>query len=187
MLGKFRWSDWLRTLFVNSACPSGRLIAMFTAYFDASGNAQDDTFVVVSGYLANYLQWRMLETMWKDIHSEFGVELPFHMSEFMAATVNPDRYALQKNCRKDYLAIVQGDPTKAQTFFNRICIAQQSVVHCGISCIVDMRIYNGVSSLLNLREVLPPYALAARSCLLPSSSAFGVHHGTIEQVPHNLF
>jgi hypothetical protein len=139
-------------------------MALFTAYFDASGNAQDDTFVVVAGYLANYLQWRMLETMWRDIHSEFEVAIPFHMSEFMAATVNPQRYAAQKNCRNDYLAILQ-DTKKVQTFFNRICIAQQSVMHCGISCIVDMQIYNGVSSLLNLREIVPPYALAARTCL----------------------
>ncbi|MCU1256911.1 MAG: hypothetical protein JWM83_3210 [Candidatus Angelobacter sp.] len=139
-------------------------MAMFTAYFDASGNAeQNNSFIVVSGYIANVLQWRMLENMWTSIHSEFGMRPPFHMSEFMAATGAPDRYAKQKNARADYVAIAK-DMDKAQRFFRNICIAQQTIANCGISCIVDLKIYNDISSLLDLRRVVPPYAIAARMC-----------------------
>jgi hypothetical protein len=153
------------SLFVNSPNPRARLMAMFTAYFDASGNAeQNHSFIVVSGYIANMLQWRSLEVMWEYIHKEAGVNKPFHMSEFVAATSNPDRYAKQKNARADYVAIGKDLP-KAEKFLRDICLAQQTIVNCGISCIVDLKIYNEIGSLLDLRRVIPPYALAARMCV----------------------
>jgi hypothetical protein len=140
-------------------------MTLFAAYLDASGNAeQPDSFVVVSGYIANLLQWRAFENIWRQIHEEFGVRTPFHMSEFMAATANPDRYANQSNARPDYVALGK-DLKRASSFFEKLCIAEQSLLNCGISCIVDMKIYNSVSSLLDLRKVIPPYALAARSCV----------------------
>ena len=130
-------------------------MALFAAYFDASGNAeQQDSFLVVSGYIANYLQWRTFEDMWPNIHAQYGVDLPFHMSSFMAATANPDRYSKQKDARQDYVAIAR-DNRKAQDFFKHICIAQQSVLNCGISCMIDMKVYNQVRSLLDLRKVIP--------------------------------
>lgn len=152
------------SIFVGSDDPQTRLIGMFTAYFDASGNAeQPNSFIVVSGYIANVLQWRMMENMWDAIHKQFAVNPPFHMAEFMAATANPDRYAAQRNARTDYVAIAK-DIDKARRFFRSISIAQQTIANCGISCIVDLKIYNDVSSLLDLRKVIPPYALAARMC-----------------------
>jgi hypothetical protein len=102
--------------------------------------------------------------MWTSIHSEFDVNKPFHMSDFMCAVTTPERYARQKNARPDYVALAN-DPPRANQFFHRLCIAQQTVVNCGISCIIDMGIYREVSSLLDLRQVVPPYALGARSCL----------------------
>src|SRR5438477_2270500 len=156
--GRIRPIDRLAAaIFVNSKNPEARLMAMFTGYFDASGTP-NDPFVVVSGYIANFLQWRMLENMWEAIHNEHDVLMPFHMTDFMAATAAPERYAKQSNARADYVAIAQ-DMKKAADFFKNLCIAQQSVVNCGVSCIVKMSIYNEVSSLLDLRKVIPPYAL----------------------------
>lgn len=137
----------------------------FTAYFDASGNAeQSDSFVIVSGYIANYFQWKLFENAWKEVHSQYGVNPPFHMSEFMSATSNPERYAHQKSARADYVAIAK-DTGKAQEFFKNLCIVQLSMVACGVSCIMDLKTYEGISSLLDLREKLPPYAIAARTCV----------------------
>jgi hypothetical protein len=138
-------------------------MALFTAYFDASGNAQDQAFVVVAGYIANFMQWRAFDGMWKQIHDEHGVLLPFHMAEFQSAHANP-KYETQKNARPDYVAISK-DPKRGASFFQKLCKAQQSMVNCGISCIVEMKIYDNISSLLDLRSVVPPYALAARSCM----------------------
>jgi hypothetical protein len=70
-------------------------MAMFTAYFDASGNAIDQPFIIVSGYIANLFQWREFEKQWAAVHKQYSVNLPFHMAEFMAALNNPqDGYPL---------------------------------------------------------------------------------------------
>ena len=63
-------------------------MAMFTAYFDASGDAISQPFVVVSGYIASYIQWKFVEDTWRQLHTKFGLNLPFHAVEFMAARSN---------------------------------------------------------------------------------------------------
>jgi hypothetical protein len=144
-------------ILVNRQNLRGAMMAMFTAYFDASGQ-KSDPFVVVSGYVANFQQWKLLETCWKDLHTECGVDLPFHMTDFAAACQNPDRYAKQKKFRVDYVRLVKDDPKAATQFLHRLAIAQVSTMHCGISCIIPMALYNEVSSLLPLDEVVtcPP-------------------------------
>lgn len=139
-------------------------MAMFTAYFDASGNPNDQPFVIVSGYIANSFQWRMFEQTWASMHADHRVNLPFHMVEFQAATSNIERYSKQRNAREDYVNLAK-DRNKANEFFKKICIAQLTMINCAVSCVVRMAVYNNVSSLLNLREVVPPYALAARTCM----------------------
>jgi len=151
-------------LFVRTLHPGTRLMAKMSAYFDASGSPDSQPFVVVAGYIANFYQWRMFEHSWQAIHSEYGVELPFHMAEFQAATSNPERYRRQSNARKDYIDLAKNE-SKAIEFFKQICIAQLTIVNCAISCSVPMSIYNNISSLLDLRTVVPPYALAARTCI----------------------
>jgi Protein of unknown function (DUF3800) len=151
-------------LFVNSPCPGGRLMAMFTAYFDASGNGIDQPFVVVAGYVASYLQWRLFEDGWRKIHKDYSVEIPFHMADFDAALTNP-AYKHQKNVRLDYVDIAK-DPARACEFLKRLCICQQTLTNCVVLSIVEMSTYNNISSLLDMRKVIPPYALAARLCLV---------------------
>ena len=140
-----------------------RLMAMFTAYFDASGNPKDQPFIVVSGYVANYLQWQRFEDDWATIHRTFEVNPPFHMAEFVAAC-STLTYREQRNARADYIEIAK-DAKRSEEFLKLISQIQMSFVHAGISCIIDMDIYREVSSLLDLREVLPPYALGARMCI----------------------
>ncbi|HTU51337.1 MAG TPA: DUF3800 domain-containing protein [Acidobacteriaceae bacterium] len=139
-------------------------MALFTAYFDASGNAKDQPRVVVSGYIANYGQWKLFEKSWELAHADFGVVLPFHMSEFVAALERPDSYKQQKNARQDYISIAQ-NADKAMLFLRVLTNIQMCGVLCGISTIIDLEIYESVSSLLDLRSVVPPYALGARMCM----------------------
>ena len=138
-------------------------MAKFSAYLDASGTP-DQPFVIVAGYIANYMQWRVFESQWKGIHTRYGVELPFHMADFIAATARPETYAKQKHARQDYVQLAK-DTEKVGKFFNNICVAQLSVINCALSCSVSMSVYNGVSSLLDLRTIVPPYAVAARTCI----------------------
>jgi len=150
-------------IFVNRQNPKGAMMAMFTAYFDASGEERQP-FIVVSGFVANFSQWSMLGRVWKEVHEEAEADLPFHMSEFMSACQNPDRYAAQSKARADYVRLSR-DPEKAQKFLHQLAMTEVSTMHCGISCMVPMDLYNDISSLLNLREVIPPYALGARMCI----------------------
>jgi hypothetical protein len=138
-------------------------MGLFSANFDASGNAVDQPFVVVGGYIANYLQWKQFGQSWEWVHKQFGVNLPFHMADFAAALTNP-KYKTQKNARQDYVAIA-ADEKKAQEFLLQLTITEAAVVNCSVTALIPMNVYNGVSSLLDLRKVVPPYALAARMCL----------------------
>lgn len=138
-------------------------MAMFSAFFDASGNAKEQPFVIVSGYIANYLQWQRFEEEWAEAHRVFGVDPPFHMADFAAACTR-DTYKHQRSARADYIDIAK-DPKRPNEFLKRLGLIQLSFVHCGISCIVPMDVYEGVSTLLDLRDVVPPYALGARMCI----------------------
>jgi hypothetical protein len=163
-------------LFVNSASPEARLMAAFSAYFDASGNAVDQPHVVVSGYIASYLQWKLIESTWRNIHKTYGVELPFHAADMMSATSNPN-YKNQRNARQDYVVLAQ-DLIRAKEFVTNLSALELTMVNCAVTAIIPMDVYNGVSSLLELREVVPPYALGARLCIdlvLKWENTFDIH------------
>jgi hypothetical protein len=151
-------------VFVNSPNPGARLMAMFSAYFDASGNAVDQPFVIVSGYIASYIQWKFLENAWERVHNQYGVKLPFHAADFMAARTNLQKYEKQRNARADYVAIAS-QPDQAERFLINLVQLVAVTTNCSVAGVVPMEIYNGVSSLLDLREVVPPYALGARLCI----------------------
>jgi hypothetical protein len=138
-------------------------MAMFTAYFDASGNAKDQPFVIVSGYIANYLQWKAFEQEWKAAHDMYGVSMPFHMADFVAAC-ETQTYKNQRNARLDYVELAK-NPARAEAFIKQLSGVQIAYVHCGISCIVSMDTYKQANSIFDLRDVIPPYALGARMCI----------------------
>lgn len=149
-------------IFVNSRNPEGRLMALFTAYFDASGSEHHAPFVIVSGFVANYGQWKAFEGAWRRAHEEAGVNLPFHMVDFMSARTNP-QYASQKNAREDYVRLAQR-PDDAEEFMRNLTMAEVLLMSCGISCILPISLYNQVNEVIDL-ERMPPYALAARMCI----------------------
>lgn len=150
-------------LFVGDKDPRFRLMALFSAYFDASGNAKEQPYVIVSGYIANYGQWMAFNEVWEKVHQDYSVNLPFHMADFVAANFQPE-YKKQKNARADYLQLAQ-NPDRATEFIKVLSQLVVTTVHCGISAIVNMSIYENVSSVLDLRDVVPPYALGAQMCL----------------------
>src|SRR4029077_12645347 len=107
----------------------------FTAYFDASGHPSDQPFVVVSGYVANYLQWQGFGKAWAHTHNKFNVDLPFHMADFMARKKDGAR-------RKDYKKL---DDTQAEDFLVGLASVQEVYMLLRVSCIVDMGIYQNIN------------------------------------------
>lgn len=128
--------------------------------FDASGDAQKHPVVIVAGFIANLQQWGMLDSLWKRAHREAGAELPFHMADFVSACTNP-KYAEQRNARADYVRLAK-NPKEAELFIKHLATTILTCVHCGISSVVPLELYQEVNSVLDLRPLIPPYALAAR-------------------------
>ena len=57
-------------------------MAMFTAYFDASGNYQSPTAMFVSGAVASTDDWIAFEAEWLALLDANGMKPPFHMKDF---------------------------------------------------------------------------------------------------------
>jgi hypothetical protein len=138
-------------------------MGLFTAYLDASGSSENESFVVTSGYIANFVQWNGFDSTWKEAHRQYDVELPFHMADFVAATKNP-KYSAQSNARHDYLEIAKYPDRWAQ-FLHALVLAQSCFMNCAVTAVVNMTVYNEMNKYLELKENVPPYALGARFCV----------------------
>lgn len=57
----------------------------YALYLDDSGHPDDQPFVVVAGYVASESQWLALDTEWRGVLAKFGLDAPFHMTDFMKA------------------------------------------------------------------------------------------------------
>ena len=78
-------------------------MALFSAYIDAAGNSKDQPFVIVTGYIANWVQWKLFENSWNEIHKDHDVALPFHMSDFVEAHLHPgELYASKESSPRLY-------------------------------------------------------------------------------------
>jgi hypothetical protein len=56
----------------------------YTAYFDASGHPDDSEVMYVAGFVASEEKWQRWETVWLALLEEFGIQPPFHCTEFEA-------------------------------------------------------------------------------------------------------
>jgi Protein of unknown function (DUF3800) len=130
------------------------LVAMFTAYFDASGTPQE-TALTMAGYVADEQKWVKFENCWQEILGRENIK-SFHMTDFVSchgefegwkerpAIKNRFLTDLQECARKftnkrfsasvvisDYNAI--NDKFRLEEFFGR------PYSFCGISCVEHVR------------------------------------------------
>lgn len=63
-----------------------RLMAFFTAYFDAAGKPDRPNVMFVSGFVSTVGKWKKFEKAWLAFLKRNGMENPFHMTEFKHAT-----------------------------------------------------------------------------------------------------
>jgi hypothetical protein len=132
-------------------------MAFFTACFDAAGHPADQPFVVVAGYISNYMQWKSFDQMWEKTHSIAGVNLPFHMADF-----NASRGSAKNKIRQDYSKL---SDIEHADFIIRLTAIQQMHMLFAVSAVVNISDYMTVNTVLDLRNIVPPYALAARLCI----------------------
>lgn len=127
-------------------------LSMYSAYFDASGHPSDQPFVVVSGFVANIEQWQGFNFAWAQHHTNAGVNLPFHMTDFMARQ------------RDDYKKWSRPDP-EADKFLNKLSSVPLIYSLLSVSYIVEMGAYRQMDEVLMLEQFVPAYALAAHECV----------------------
>src|SRR5437764_1188134 len=72
-------------------------MAMFTAYFDASGHPDSvaaKPALFMSGFVSTVQRWAKFERDWLRLLREFGITPPFHMTDFESGY---DQYASWKD------------------------------------------------------------------------------------------
>src|ERR1035441_2935758 len=55
----------------------------YALYLDDGGHPDDKPHVVIAGYIATEEQWLTFEPAWKHKLEYFGLDYPFHMTDFM--------------------------------------------------------------------------------------------------------
>ncbi len=87
--------------------PKERHMAMFTAYFDASGHSADTgvgACLFVTGFVASVERWLEFETAWLGHLDENDIEPPFHMTDFISSKCQYASWKGQKAKRDTFLA-----------------------------------------------------------------------------------
>ena len=170
--------DWLMLSLCPHGVPEEKPVSFYTAYYDASGAPGDSKFVVVSGFVANFMQWKAFENGWDDIHQKHGVSRPFHMTEFMARHQPGNEGSQYRKWASDSV--------EATEFLVQLGRMVQLCCLVGFSAIVSMDIYKDVSTAFPLETIVPPYALGARMCIA-SMHTWQMNHGMSEWDIESIF
>ena len=129
-----------------------REMAIFTAYFDEAGHPRRKLDqMVVGGSVASVEQWAKLETEWETALQDFGLDTPFHSTDF--DTPKNPRYAHLTERQKDELH---------DRLTGIICV-RVNHIHVHVLNILHYEAING--SFLLRESIGAPYAIAARSCI----------------------
>lgn len=77
-------------------------MAMFTFYGDASGKKELDA-LVVTGFVSTAERWIEFEKAWDPHLREFGIEPPFHMTDYMGGHGQYESWSEDKERRRQFM------------------------------------------------------------------------------------
>jgi hypothetical protein len=144
---------------------SGRTqVAMFTAYFDASGTKKMPV-LTVAGFVSHVKRWDRFERKWSLILKRYGVST-LHMTEFVSS--------------KGEFTTWRGDSERRRRFITDLadCIKQETKRGFAASIVIPE--YEEINREYILSETVgQPYTMAASACL-------GGLQTWIEKRKHNL-
>jgi hypothetical protein len=125
-------------------------MALFTAYFDASGTSQA-TALTMAGYVAGLNKWDKFEKRWKEILEREHVKC-FHMTDFVSCHGEFEGWKEKPGVRKRLLEDLQ---ECARKFTNK-----------RFSASVIISDYNAVNDEFHIEEVFGrPYSFCGISCI----------------------
>jgi hypothetical protein len=125
------------------------MVKKYAGYFDDSGHPDDQSAVVIAGQIANQEQWLYLENEWQErIKKEFGREIVFHMTDFMARG-------------GDFKGIDRRQHSHLPMTLARIICGR---VEKQFGIVVPMKTYRQINEEYAFEEIIgTPYALAGRT------------------------
>jgi len=92
-----------RSIYFGDGVSAGdRLIAMFTIYFDASGNKRTDV-MTAAGFVSHVKRWERFEKRWTSILKSYSVS-EFHMTEFVSSVGEFKHFKGQSELRKTFIS-----------------------------------------------------------------------------------
>ncbi|MHB8411852.1 MAG: DUF3800 domain-containing protein [Candidatus Acidiferrales bacterium] len=129
-------------------------MALFTAYFDASGTP-DATAITMAGYVADVRKWKQFEGRWQEILDRERIAC-FHMTDFASNHGEFEGWGGRPEVRKRFISDLQECATKFtnKRFSASVVISDYNAVNknycleealgrpysfCGISCIEHVR------------------------------------------------
>jgi hypothetical protein len=129
-------------------------VALFTAFFDASGTP-DATAITMAGYVADTKKWARFEKRWQEILDRENIK-SFHMTDFASSREEFEGWKENSGVRKQFLAdlqdcarkftnkrfsasVVIADYNKANETYYLEEVFGRPYSFCGISCVEHVR------------------------------------------------
>ncbi len=125
-------------------------VAMFTAYFDASGHSDNTDVLAVAGFIAHASQWTLFEKRWKKVLLKFGVS-SLHMKDFAHST---GEYKAWK-----------GVETKRRAFLSALISVIQKTARHSFASSLYLPDYRAIDSAHSIRAVRTPLAIVGNTVL----------------------
>jgi len=126
-------------------------IAVFSAYFDASGTKKEQRVLTVAGFVGRVPKWDRFNLEWSAILSEENVTA-MHMTDFASS-------------RGEFVSW-KGQAERRRKFISLLCECIKRHTNKGFASSVILSDYREVNAKFMLSEgVGKPYTLCARACL----------------------
>lgn len=126
-------------------------MALFTAYFDASGKSNRPTVLSIAGYVSDSKKWAQFETEWARILNRESVSR-FHMTDFVSS--------------QGEFTAWKGETSRRKAFINDLLVCARRYTNKAFGGAVVLRDYNAVNRRYELQECAGhPYPLCAHYCV----------------------
>lgn len=143
-LGDVARAAWL------GAFDKRNFMAVFHAYFDASGTKRNSV-LTVAGFVARVGKWQRFAAEWESILAAHGVGF-FHMTDFVSS--------------QGEFRTWKGDSHRRRIFISQLVECARKHTNKGIAASVVLDDYDAVNSIYPFRESAgTPFAICARACV----------------------
>jgi hypothetical protein len=126
-------------------------MAMFTAYFDASGHPVDGKVLTVAGFVSTVKKWARFEGEWNAILDSEGIKI-FHMTDFVAS-------------HGEFSKGWKGQTDRRRLFIERLAACLKKNVNKSFRTTLLLDGYYAVNKAYEVQEMFGcPYALCCMIC-----------------------